>query len=105
MKKVLTVLLLIISSNAFAVASHCGDIQRMRTWVNGSDTYGVWVEFKKNPSSCAGGFYLPQTGNNRDMVYSTALAAKMANQKICFQVHDSYGDISKRCKINYIYHP
>ena len=57
----------------------------MRICVNGSDTYGVWVAFKANSSSCAGGFYLPQKGDNRDMVYSTALSAKMANQKICFQ--------------------
>jgi hypothetical protein len=86
--------------------NHCGDIKRIRTWVNGSDTYGVWVEFTANPPSCAGGLYLPQTGNNRDMVYSTALSAKMANQKICFQFNNSpESKISNRCRVNYIYHP
>ena len=104
MKKSLIILLIIISNNAFAGwAKHCGDIKTIRTWANGNDTYGVWVELKNNPSSCAGGFYLAQTANNRDMVYSTALASKMANQKICFQTSNTSGKISNRCKINYIF--
>ncbi|GAB1624097.1 hypothetical protein AAOGI_41470 [Agarivorans albus] len=104
MKYFSTIVLSLMTLNAFAVTNHCGEIKRLRTWVNGSDTYGVWVEFKANPQRCPGGFYMPQTGNNRDLVYSTVLASKMANQKICFQVHDAYGDISNRCKINYVFH-
>jgi hypothetical protein len=49
---------------------HCGDIKTIRTWVDGSDMYGVWVEFTANPPSCAGGLYLPQTGKNRDIWYT-----------------------------------
>ncbi|QDO85849.1 hypothetical protein FM037_24545 [Shewanella psychropiezotolerans] len=42
-----------------AAENHCGDIQRLRVWAGGSDTYGIWVEYKTNPSQCAGGFYIP----------------------------------------------
>ncbi|RYV04086.1 hypothetical protein SOPP22_01400 [Shewanella sp. OPT22] len=106
MRAVITIALLFFSTFASAgLTKHCGEVQRMRTWVNGSDTYGVRVEFKANPQRCLGGFYMKQTGNNRELVYATILAAKMANQAICFQVNDENADIGNMCRINYVYHP
>jgi len=87
LKLILSLIFAIVASNVFAGANHCGDVQRMRTWANGSDTYGVWVEYKTNPQQCAGGFYLQHDVSNKELVYSTLLAAKMANQRICIQVY------------------
>lgn len=45
----------LVSSTAMAgIANYCGEIKRLRTWVNGGDTYGVWVEYKANPAPCSG---------------------------------------------------
>jgi hypothetical protein len=79
----------------------CGEINKMRIWVNGSDTYGVWVEYINNPSACPGGFYLPQEGNNKDKAYSFLLASKAAKSPICIQTYES-AKISNRCKIHYV---
>lgn len=98
------IFLLIVSSASIAdVANYCGEVKRLRTWVNGGDTYGVWVEYKSNPSSCPGGFYLPHEGSNKDYVFSMALAAKASNDRVCVQiiVGEEKGN---RCLINYLMH-
>ncbi len=101
MKKIFLLLSILFSTASLAgQANHCGEIKRMRTWVNGSDTYGVWVEYPSNPSNCAGGFYLPKDKNNTDKVYSFLLAAKMAKSPICIQTYEN--KISNRCAIHYV---
>ncbi len=101
MIKKIVLLSVLFSSTCFAgAANYCGDIKRMRTWVNGSDTYGVWVEYSSNPSACPGGFYLPKDKNNTDKVYSFLLASKMAKSPICIQTFDS--NVASRCAINYV---
>lgn len=102
MRKLIMLLGVMFTSSSFAdPVNHCGDIKRMRTWVNGSNTYGVWVEFSTNPSACSGGFFLPQEGNNRDKVYSFLLASKASKAPICIQTYES-AKISNRCKIHYV---
>lgn len=102
MKRHLTLLSIALVSSVSAAnpVNYCGEIKRMRTWVNGTDAHGVWVEYSANPSACPGGFYLPQDGNNRDKVYSFLLASKTAKTEICIQTFG--GLLSSRCKINYV---
>ncbi|ACA85779.1 hypothetical protein [Shewanella woodyi] len=97
--------LLLVSSISQAVENHCGEVQRLRVWAGGSDTYGIWVEYKANPSQCPGGFYIPHGANNKDYVFSIALAAKMAKESVCIQVYSHSTDIQNRCRINYIMNP
>jgi hypothetical protein len=105
LKNIILLSSIILSSNVFAAANHCGDIETIRTWANGNDTYGIWVEYDSNPTQCSGGFYIPHEGNNKQFVYSTLLASKMANQKICIQVYSYDTNIGNRCKLHYVYHP
>lgn len=93
----------LMSFNVFAAwANYCGSVDKMYTWVGGGDTYGVWVLLDNNPSACPGGFYLSQQGNNRELVYSFLLSAKMAKTPICIQTNPEVTKISDRCKINYV---
>ena len=85
--------------------THCGDIQRMRTWANGSDTYGVWVEYVSNPASCSGGYYLNHAATNKSFVYSFLLSAKTAKQRICIQTDPTVNKNGSRCRINYVMDP
>ncbi len=102
MNKILITLGLIISFPSFAdPVTLCGEIKRMRTWVNGTDTYGVWVEYSTNPSTCPSGFFLPKEGNNKDRVYSFLLSSKVSKSPVCIQTYES-AKISNRCKIHYV---
>jgi hypothetical protein len=80
---------------------HCGDIERMRTWVNGTEAYGIWVEMKNNPTECPDGFNLPQNANNTDKLYSFILASKVSNPPIRIQAFTG-NSIQGRCPINYV---
>lgn len=97
--------LLCFSSVSQAAENFCGEVQRLMTWAEGSDTYGIWVQFKSNPSQCANGFYIPHAANNKDYVFSIALAARMARESVCIQVLSHSQDIGNRCRINYIMNP
>ena len=83
----------------------CGDVKRLRVWANGSDKYGIWLEFENNPSACPGGFYIPHSGDNKQYVFSLALAAKAAGDKVCVQIRGLDDNIQNRCVLNYIRHP
>ena len=85
------------------VGFFCGDIKRMRVWENGSDAYGIWIEYNTNPSQCSGGFYLANQSNNKDHVFSLALAAKSAGQRVCIQGITNQV-IGNRCRVNYLMH-
>ncbi|GLQ72994.1 hypothetical protein [Vibrio penaeicida] len=99
----IAVVIFFMSFNSFAgLSNYCGNIDKMYTWAGGNDTYGVWVLFDNNPSACSGGFYLSQQGNNRELVYSFLLSAKMAKTPICIQTNPESGKISARCRINYV---
>ena len=94
----------LISGFSFgANANYCGEVQRTRVWANGSDTYGIWIEYKNNPESCSGGFYIKNSATNKQYVYSTVLAAKAASQEICIQVNIG-NEIGNRCQLNYVMH-
>ena len=93
----------LMSFNVFAAwSNYCGSVDKMYTWTGGGETYGVWVQLDNNPSACSGGFYLSQQGNNRELVYSFLLSAKMAKTPICIQTNPEVAKISERCKINYV---
>lgn len=108
MKKVMLVLaMLSASSGALAQPiNYCGEVERLRVWAKGSDTYGIWVEYKSNPQACLGGFFLPHVSANKDYLYSLILSAKAAKDKICIQTYPENPDwkIAGRCKINYAMH-
>lgn len=104
-KAILVILLAMLSFQCLSAENFCGDIQRTRVWASGSDMYGIWVEFKSNPSQCPGGFYIANDAPNKGLVYSTILAAKMAEQKICIQVFSHDFDLGNRCLLHYVYHP
>lgn len=97
-------MLLVISTDTFSAEYLCGDLRRIRAWANGSDTYGVWVEYEKNPAVCSGGFYLQHQAQNKQLVFSMLLAAKHAKTPICIQVYSHDTDIGSRCRINYVAH-
>ncbi|MCG7562967.1 MULTISPECIES: hypothetical protein [Pseudoalteromonas] len=104
LKKATILALAIMTFNTTAsVTNHSGEIANMRTWVSGSNTYGVWVSLKNNPSICPGGFYLPHTSDNKQLVYSTLLAARLSGKNIMIQAADSSTyKIGDRCRINYV---
>lgn len=104
MRTIATFLFAFFSEGLLAAENHCGDIGRLRTWAEGSDSYGVWVEFKSNPSACSGGFYLQHQVSNKQLIFSMLLAAKHANSRMCIQVYSHDTDISNRCRINYVAH-
>ena len=105
MKYIIVFTMLFLSTSAMAdYIKKCGEIERFRIWVTGSDTYGFWVEYENNPESCPGGFYLPHVADNKDYVVSFLLAEKAQKHKICMQV-DPEDKISNRCRINYVYNP
>lgn len=85
-------------------AKYCDEIKRFRIWATGSDTNGIWIEYKDNPEACPGGFYLPHIADNKDYTVSFLLSEKAQGNRVCMQViTDSM--ISNRCKINYVYNP
>ncbi|ALU42940.1 hypothetical protein [Pseudoalteromonas rubra] len=103
LKKAITLALALTTlSTTASVTNHNGEIANMRTWVSGSNTYGVWVSLKSNPSICPGGFYLPHTSDNKQLVYSTLLAARLSGKAIMIQAADSSYKIGDRCRINYV---
>lgn len=105
MKKLIFLLLIIMSASVSAdLAKYCGDIKRFRIWAGGSDTYGIWVEYENNPSTCDGGFYLPHESDNKDYVVSFLLSEKAQNNRVCMQVRTDL-KISNRCRVNYVYNP
>ena len=105
MKKVLIgIFLSVVSMQSFSAEMLCGDIKRTRVWAHGGDTYGVWIEYKSNPPQCPGGFYVPHGAVNKDLVYSTVLAAKMASEAVCIQVINHDTDIANRCRLQYVMH-
>jgi len=95
------ILIVITAKSHAANEMHCGNIKTMRIWAGGSDTYGVWIEYDNNPTSCPGGFYVKHSADNKELVYSLALASKMAGQKVCIQTNIGV-DIGNRCQLNYI---
>lgn len=102
LKKIILVVGLMASSSAFAnYVNYCGEINKMYTWANGGDAYGVWVQLKENPSACTGGFYLSHEASNKQLVYSFLLSSKVAKLPICIQTHSTQ-KIANRCKINYV---
>lgn len=82
---------------------YCGEVQRTRVWAQGSDTYGIWIEYKDNPQACAGGFFIKNDADHKNIIYSTVLAAKAASQKICIQI-SSGNEMGNRCQVNYVMH-
>ncbi|MCF2908467.1 hypothetical protein L1285_09035 [Pseudoalteromonas sp. DL2-H2.2] len=103
LKKAIAFALALTMFNAMAgMTNHNGEIANMRTWVSGSDTYGAWVSLKNNPSICPGGFFLPHTSDNKQLVYSTLLAAHLSGKAIMIQTADSAHKIGNRCRINYV---
>ncbi|MFA0812150.1 hypothetical protein [Microbulbifer epialgicus] len=107
MKYVLFIVVFLVAASSYAteaLGTACGEIQRLRTWAEGSDTYGVWIEYKSNPENCEGGFYIPHNSNNKELVFSMALAAKASGQKMCIQFRNLENKIEDRCVINYIRH-
>ncbi|MEC4726880.1 hypothetical protein HWQ46_15110 [Shewanella sp. D64] len=105
LRKIILFVLIMVPTLSQAAENFCGEVQRLRTWATGSDTYGIWVEYKANPSQCPGGFYIPHEGTNKDYVFSIALAAKMAKESVCIQVYSYSTNIQNRCRINYIMNP
>lgn len=104
MRIIVIFLLLVLSEGLLAAENHCGDIRRIRTWADGTDSYGVWVEYKSNPATCSGGFYLQHQATNKQLIFSMLLAAKHANSRVCIQVYSHDTDISDRCRIHYVSH-
>lgn len=102
MRIIVTFILVVLSEGLLAAGNHCGDIRRIRTWADGTDAYGVWVEYKRNPAACPGGFYLRHQATNKEFVFSMLLAAKHANSPVCIQVYSHDTDISNRCRIHYV---
>ena len=104
MKLKVIALALLISGPSFAnYAVHCGKIETIRTWGNGNDTYGIFIEYENNPASCSRGFYLKHAGNNKTFVFSQALAAKSTDTNVCIQVY-TLANIANRCQLNYFSH-
>jgi hypothetical protein len=105
MKKIfLTVSILFLSNAVLAQAKlYCGEVERLRVWANGSNTYGIWVEYKSNPEACSGGFFLPHVSANKDHLYSLILSSKATKERVCIQTYPENSDwiIGGRCKINY----
>lgn len=101
----LFILVFVMSAQTYAQATNlCGEIQRLRVWPNGGDHYGIWVEYKENPSQCPGGFYIKQDSNNKDVAVSMLLTARAMKERICVQVIS--GDmIGSRCRLNYVMNP
>lgn len=105
MKKLSLIFILLLSMPASAtVQNFCDEIRRFRIWAHGSDTYGIWVEFKANPEQCPGGFYITHASNNKDHVLSFLLAEKAQNNQVCIQaaINELNGN---RCRLNYAYNP
>ena len=104
MKLKVIALALLMSAPSFAnYAVHCGKIETIRTWGNGNDTYGIFIEYENNPASCSRGFYLKHAGNNKTFVFSQALAAKSTDTNVCIQVY-TLANIANRCQLNYFSH-
>lgn len=104
MRLILTLILLTASGYSFSANEmYCGSIKKMRTWAGGNDKHGVWIEFNNNPTNCKGGFYIKHNVDNKELVYSLALASKMADQEVCIQTNVGQ-DIDTRCQLNYIMH-
>lgn len=106
MKKIGSLVLLLgLSCSAIAdLKKYCDTIERFRIWAQGSDSYGVWVEFEPNPPACPGGFYVKHSANNKDLIMSFLLAEKAQNNRICLQA--STANVSgNRCRLNYVYNP
>ena len=102
-KKFFVILLALVSPIAFSVENHCGKIKTMRTWAQGSDHYGIWVEYENNPAQCPGGFYLQHEASNKQFVYSYLLAHKMSQENVCIQVYSHSSDIGNRCRLHYVF--
>jgi hypothetical protein len=102
--KVVLLLLTLFSLESYAQnVLFCGEVKRIRAWANGSATYNVWIEYKNNPVSCSGGFYLRPDTQNEDLIYSLTLSAKAANQRVCIQANPVNLN-GNRCLLNYIMH-
>ena len=107
MKYILSIVAILSAAPLQAIedlGTACDEIQRIRVWASGSDTYGLWIEYKSNPQNCEGGFYVPHNADNKELVFSMALAAKAANQRTCIQIGNLANTIGNRCIINYIMH-
>ncbi|MCP4493445.1 MAG: hypothetical protein GY820_39995 [Gammaproteobacteria bacterium] len=105
MKYIILATMALTSVNVIgATAKYCNEIERFRIWATGSDTNGIWVEYKENPAACPGGFYLPHVADNKDYAFSFLLSEKAQGNKVCMQVITDIM-ISSRCKINYVYNP
>lgn len=99
----LFILIIVTSAQAADWVNYCGEIKSMRTWASGSDTYGIWFEYKVNPDDCSSGFYVAHEASNKNYVFSQALAAKTTNAPVCIQTSLEY-KISEMCKLNSIKH-
>ena len=82
--------------------NHCSKIKTIRTWSQGNDAHGVRVELQSNPSQCPYGYYIVHNANNKNLVYSSLLSAKMADQKICVQAYLKEM-LANLCRLNYTY--
>jgi len=100
----LFILLILPVSSLADSAKFCDEIERFRIWANGSDTYGIWVEYKTNPEACPGGFFIQHLAENKNYVMSFLLAEKAQNNRVCIQaITDDMN--SNRCRLNYAYNP
>lgn len=104
MKKALAMILLFPFCSVWAsTANFFGDIERIRTWAGGSDTYGIWVEFEQNPTACPNGFFMLHQQDNKELVYSFLLASSFAGRRVGIQAltHEMSGG---KCRVNYVMH-
>lgn len=89
-------------SSATSWANAYGQINSIELWVNGSDTYGVWVTLKagsSTPSDCGLNYFLPHSGTNKELVYSSLLTAKVSNGYVTIQT-DQSKNASGLCRIH-----
>ncbi|WP_204378514.1 hypothetical protein [Agaribacterium haliotis] len=107
MYRALLIFLLFVSANTIATSNkYCDEIQRLRIWAQGSDQYGIWVEYQENPAACSGGFFVKHDANNKDLLVSFLLAEKAQGNKVCIQaITDESTMINGRCRVNYVYNP
>lgn len=89
-------------SNASTWDNASGKVSNIQIWVNGSDTYGVWVTLDNGsdiPSGCGLTYYLQHNASNKDIVYSSLLTAKVSGGKVTIQT-DKSKNASDLCRIH-----
>ncbi|QTL35710.1 hypothetical protein [Pseudoalteromonas viridis] len=113
MKYILVLMLVLTSFTTLANKTkqyshtYIGTIEELFVWVSGSDQNGIRVVLSKNGGGqCQKGYYLPHTSDNKELVFSTLLAARMSQQPVALQTaggpNGEYLQIDGYCRINYV---